>query len=74
DDTLPPSLHRGDLPPLQWPNLPQNLDSLSARCGIISRSGYRLSAAAKAMIETLVGLGQAQHGGAWARAPVSLSS
>ncbi|HEC0467824.1 TPA: LysR family transcriptional regulator, partial [Pseudomonas aeruginosa] len=48
----------------QWRNLPQNLDSLSARCGIISRSGYRLSAAAKAMIETLVELDQAQHAAA----------
>lgn len=50
DETLRPYLQRGELQPLQWRNLPQNLDSLSARCGIISRSGYRLSAAAKAMI------------------------
>ena len=61
DETLRPYLQRGELQPLQWRNLPQNLDSLSARCGIISRSGYRLSAAAKAMIETLVELDQAQH-------------
>lgn len=62
DETLRPYLQRGELQPLQWRNLPQNLDSLSARCGIISRSGYRLSAAAKAMIETLVD--QAQHAAA----------
>lgn len=64
DETLRPYLQRGELQPLQWRNLPQNLDSLSARCGIISRSGYRLSAAAKAMIETLVELDQAQHAAA----------
>ena len=35
-------------------NLPQNLDSMNARCGIVSRTGFRLSPAARAMIETLV--------------------
>lgn len=45
---------RGSLAVLHWRNLPQNLESLTARCGIVSRTGYRLSPAAKAMIETLV--------------------
>ncbi|EIK98411.1 LysR family transcriptional regulator [Pseudomonas sp. M47T1] len=39
---------------LHWRNLPQNLESLSARCGIVSRMGYRLSPAARAMIDTIV--------------------
>lgn len=47
---------RGELVQLHWRNLPSNLDSLNARCGIVSRSGYRLSPAARAMIETLVSL------------------
>lgn len=46
----------GELVRLHWRNLPANLDSLSARCGIVSRSGYRLSPAARAMIETLINL------------------
>ena len=43
---------------LHWRNLPQNLESLNARCGIVSRTGFRLSPAAKAMIETLVAVDQ----------------
>jgi hypothetical protein len=34
--------------------LPQNLESMNARCGIVSRTGFRLSPAARALIETLV--------------------
>ncbi|MBG4586431.1 LysR family transcriptional regulator, partial [Pseudomonas aeruginosa] len=64
DPTLRPSLPRGELKPLLWLNRPHNLARLRARWGIISRSGYRLSAAAKAMIETLVELDQAQHAAA----------
>jgi len=37
-------------------SLPQDLAHLSARCGIVSRAGYRLSPAAKAMIQVLVEL------------------
>jgi hypothetical protein len=39
---------------LHWRNVPHSLDSLNNRCGIISRTGFRLSPAAKAMIETLI--------------------
>lgn len=46
-------LHRGELVQLYLRNLPTNLDSLSARCGIVTRTGFRLSPAAKAMIELL---------------------
>ena len=46
----------GELVELHWRNLPVNPESLNARCGIVSRSGYRLSPAARAMIETLVSL------------------
>ncbi len=46
----------GELVELHWRNLPVNQESLKARCGIVSRSGYRLSPAARAMIETLVQL------------------
>ncbi|CAD5110167.1 LysR family transcriptional regulator [Zestomonas carbonaria] len=48
------AIDRGDLVHLHWRNLPQNLDQLFARCGIVSRTGFRLSPAARAMIETLV--------------------
>ncbi|MCR4541531.1 LysR family transcriptional regulator [Pseudomonas sp. 18.1.10] len=44
----------GALQVLHWRNLPHALDSLSNRCGIISRAGGRLSPAAKALIETLL--------------------
>lgn len=43
----------GQLQVLHWRNLPHALDSLSNRCGVISRAGVRLSPAAKALIETL---------------------
>jgi DNA-binding transcriptional LysR family regulator len=45
---------QGSLALLHWRNLPQNLESMNARCGIVSRTGFRLSPAARAMIETLV--------------------
>lgn len=45
---------QGSLVLLHWRNLPQNLESMNARCGIVSRTGFRLSPAARAMIETLV--------------------
>jgi hypothetical protein len=45
---------KGSLVLLHWRNLPQNLESMNARCGIVSRTGFRLSPAARAMIETLV--------------------
>ncbi|AYF46209.1 LysR family transcriptional regulator [Pseudomonas fluorescens] len=45
---------RGELRVLHWRNLPRALDSLSNRCGVISRAGVRLSPAAKALIETLL--------------------
>jgi DNA-binding transcriptional LysR family regulator len=44
----------GQLQVLHWRNLPHALDSLSNRCGVISRAGVRLSPAAKALIETLL--------------------
>ncbi|MBG4616121.1 LysR family transcriptional regulator, partial [Pseudomonas aeruginosa] len=59
-----PSRPRGQLQPQLGPNRPHTLYRLRARCGIIRRCGYRLSAAAKAMIETLVELDQAQHAAA----------
>ncbi len=43
---------------LHWRNLPPHLESLSTRCGIVSRTGYRLSPAARALIETLQALDQ----------------
>ncbi|MDE1168292.1 MAG: LysR family transcriptional regulator [Pseudomonas sp.] len=46
----------GSLVRLHWRNLPQNLESLSARCGIVSRTGFRLSPAAREMIETILRL------------------
>ncbi|QVL17956.1 LysR family transcriptional regulator [Pseudomonas qingdaonensis] len=50
------AVQAGELVRLHWRNLPANLDSFNARCGIVSRSGYRLSPAARAMIETLINL------------------
>jgi DNA-binding transcriptional LysR family regulator len=47
---------KGELHALHWRNLPHALDSLSNRCGVISRAGVRLSPAAKALIETLQAL------------------
>jgi DNA-binding transcriptional LysR family regulator len=44
----------GSLVLLHWRNLPPHIESMSVRCGIVSRTGFRLSPAARAMIETLV--------------------
>ncbi|WP_445494285.1 LysR family transcriptional regulator [Pseudomonas sp. 8(2025)] len=52
---------QGSLALLHWRNLPQNIDSLNARCGIVSRSGFRLSPAARKMIEVLVEVDQQTH-------------
>ncbi|AMB86647.1 transcriptional regulator [Pseudomonas agarici] len=41
---------------LHWRNLAPNIESLQARCAIVSRTGFRLSPAAQAMIQTLVAL------------------
>jgi DNA-binding transcriptional LysR family regulator len=49
-------VQQGSLARLHWRNLPQDIETLNARCGIVSRSGFRLSPAARAMIDTLVGL------------------
>ena len=46
----------GSLVLLHWRNLPPHIESMSVRCGIVSRTGFRLSPAARAMIETLVAL------------------
>lgn len=56
EEAVAEDLSAGTLVRLHWRNLPANLDSLSARCGIVSRSGYRLSPAARTMIETLINL------------------
>ncbi|MGA8138450.1 MULTISPECIES: LysR family transcriptional regulator [Pseudomonas] len=47
-------MEQGSLVRLHWRNLPHNIESLHSRCGIVSRTGFRLSPAARAMIETLV--------------------
>lgn len=52
---------QGSLALLHWRNLPQNIDSLNARCGIVSRSGFRLSPAAHKMIEVLVAVDRQGH-------------
>ncbi|MCF5721237.1 LysR family transcriptional regulator [Pseudomonas syringae] len=44
----------GTLKALYWRNVPHTLDSLSNRCGVVSRAGARLSPAAKALIENLL--------------------
>ncbi|WXL27433.1 LysR family transcriptional regulator [Ectopseudomonas mendocina] len=51
-------LARGEFVQLHLRNLPSDLESLKAHCGIVSRAGYRLSPAANAMIELLVKLDQ----------------
>ncbi|PYY69274.1 LysR family transcriptional regulator, partial [Pseudomonas jessenii] len=51
---------QGSLVLLHWRNLPQNIESMNARCGIVSRTGFRLSPAARAMIETLVAVDRQQ--------------
>lgn len=54
EETLSEALAKGDLARLHFRNLPQNIDILQTRCGVVSRTGDRLSAAARAMIELLV--------------------
>ena len=56
EEAVAEDLAEGRLVRLHWRNLPPGLEVLSVRCGVISRSGYRLSPAARAMIDTLVSL------------------
>ncbi len=56
EEALADDLTDGRVVRLHWRNLPPGLEVLSVRCGVISRSGYRLSPAARAMIDTLVSL------------------
>ncbi|WP_256576230.1 LysR substrate-binding domain-containing protein [Pseudomonas sp. SID14000] len=56
EEAVAEDLASGRLVRLHWRNLPPALEVLSVRCGVVSRSGYRLSPAARAMIETLMGL------------------
>ena len=58
EESVADDLSSGRLVRLHWRNLPPGLEVLSVRCGVVSRSGYRLSPAARAMIETLIGLDQ----------------
>lgn len=60
EEAFAEDVQRGSLVLLHWRNLPQNLDSMNARCGIVSRTGFRLSPAARAMIETLVAVDKQQ--------------
>ncbi|KQQ50851.1 LysR family transcriptional regulator [Pseudomonas syringae] len=48
----------GALVRLQWRNLSLEQSGAGARCGIVSRTGFRLSPAARAMIETIISLDQ----------------
>lgn len=61
EDGLRTALANGEVERLLFRNLPQNIDGLQARCGIVSRTGYRLSAAARALIETLVALDEEEQ-------------
>ncbi|MFO3722164.1 LysR family transcriptional regulator [Pseudomonas sp. HLMP] len=54
EEAVAEDLATGRLVRLHWRNLPPGLEVLSVRCGVVSRSGYRLSPAARAMIETLL--------------------
>ncbi|MCO7514611.1 LysR family transcriptional regulator [Pseudomonas guariconensis] len=56
EEAVAEDLATGRLVRLHWRNLPPGLEVLSVRCGVVSRSGYRLSPAARAMIETLLQL------------------
>ncbi|CAG8866645.1 HTH-type transcriptional regulator ArgP [Pseudomonas fluorescens] len=60
EEAVAGDLAAGRLVRLHWRNLPPGLEVLSVHCGVVSRSGYRLTPAARAMIETLVGL-DARH-------------
>ena len=54
EEALVDDFASGTLKALHWRNVPHTLDSLSNRCGVVSRAGARLSPAAKALIETLL--------------------
>jgi len=56
EEAFADDIQRGRLARLHWRNQPQNPDSLSLRSAIVSRSGYRLSTAARVMIQMLVEL------------------
>ncbi|MEX5341729.1 LysR family transcriptional regulator [Pseudomonas sp. I2] len=56
EEAVAEDLATGRLVRLHWRNLPPGLEVLSVSCGVVSRSGYRLSPAARAMIETLLQL------------------
>jgi DNA-binding transcriptional LysR family regulator len=58
EDTLREALDRGELLQLHPRNMPPRLESFQTRCGIVTRTGYRLSPAASAMIELLQTLDQ----------------
>ncbi|MEG1041046.1 MAG: LysR family transcriptional regulator [Pseudomonas sp.] len=58
EEAFAKEIQQGRLVRLYWRNLPAQVDSLNARCGIVSRSGYRLSPAAREMIDTLISLDQ----------------
>jgi DNA-binding transcriptional LysR family regulator len=49
-EALPEQLASGEFVQFHLRNLPNNLDALNARCGIVTRAGYRLSPTAQAMI------------------------
>lgn len=49
---------------LQWRNLATNIDSLHSHCAIVSRAGFRLSPAARAMVDRLVALDHQKPSGA----------
>lgn len=59
-EALREGLASGELVQLHLRNLPLNMESLNARCGIITRTGYRLSPAARTMIDMLIELDQEQ--------------
>ncbi|MBD9481369.1 LysR family transcriptional regulator [Pseudomonas sp. PDM14] len=59
-EALREGLASGELVQLHLRNLPLNMESLNARCGIITRTGYRLSPAARTMIDLLIELDQEQ--------------
>ncbi|WP_213880878.1 LysR family transcriptional regulator [Pseudomonas sp. dw_358] len=55
------ALRDGRIKQLHWRNLPAHLHTLSAQCGIVTRSGFRLSPAARAMIRVLGEVDDALH-------------
>jgi DNA-binding transcriptional LysR family regulator len=60
-EALAELLANGEFVQLQLRNLPNNLDTLNARCGIFTRAGYRLSPAAQAMIGLVLVVNSAVH-------------